>query len=209
VLGLVSLGLLGCATAAPAGRASTSDVTSTSGAVDRGARCQQREADLDGDGVGESVCLLRGTQPHLAVLRIVWRDGRRWTSPLLPAFSLHVGDLDGAGADEVVLGVWSWRRRHNEPQPHRAVWVLAWSGAKLQERWRGSALARPLVDLRVRDLDGDGRAELLSLERGGQGITTGVYRFDGFGFVGLDAVGPAPEAWIPEDLASCSCLGVR
>lgn len=146
---------------------------------------------MDGDGQAERVCLLRGSHPHLGVLRVLRRQAPPWTSPLLPAWSLHTGDLDGDGLAEVVLGVWSWRQRHAEPQPHRSVWVLGWTGERLRERWRGSALARPLVTLRVADLDGDGTAELITTERGSAGLVTGTYRFDGFGFVGLGRARPA------------------
>src|SRR5262245_43223503 len=38
-----------------------------------------------------------------------------YTSRLYPAWKVVLADLDGDGANEVVLGAWSWTRRHDEP----------------------------------------------------------------------------------------------
>lgn len=107
-----------------------------------------------------------------------------WTSPVYPAWKVRVADLDGDGRDEVVLGTWSTAERHDEPRPHRAVWVLGWRGDRLEELWRGSALARPMRDFSVADLDDDGHDELLSLERVDKTCMLSAYRWSGFGFGG-------------------------
>jgi hypothetical protein len=121
---------------------------------------------------------------HGAGFLTVTRAGRRWTSAIHPMWWAAPADLDGDGVDEIVLGIWSRARRHDEPEPHRAIWVVAWDGRALVARWRGSALARPLADALVADLDRDGRAELLALERAATGCVLAAYAWNGFGFTG-------------------------
>jgi hypothetical protein len=142
------------------------------------------DADLHGDGVPARVSAYVNHERRRGVLDVTRRD-ERWTSPPYAMWGLRAADLDGDGADEVLLGVWSRVRRHDEPEPHRTVWVLSWQGGALVERWRGSALARPLVDFTAGDVDADGRAELVALERSGDGCRLTAYRWTGFGFVGL------------------------
>lgn len=143
-------------------------------------------ADLDGDGVAEGLAGWFDAGRRRGVL-LVTRGDARWTSPLYPMWKAQTADLDGDGRDEVVLGVWSWRRRHAEPLPHRSVWVLGWDGRALVERWRGSALARPLVDVDVEAPGaGSGRALLVAQERSAAGCHRTRYRWTGFGFAGVD-----------------------
>lgn len=125
----------------------------------------------------------------LVIERLIGHRGRRWTSRVYPMWWAQAADLDGDGVDELVLGIWSRTRRHDEPTPHRTIWVLSWNGAELAPLWRGSALARPLADAFAVDLDGDGRAELVALERAGQGCMLAAYEWTGFGF-GAEATRP-------------------
>lgn len=115
--------------------------------------------------------------------------GRRWTSRLYPMWWAQAADLDGDGVDELVLGVWSRTRRHDEPSPHRTIWVVTWDGRTLAPLWRGSALARPLADAFPADLDRDRRAELVALERARAGCVLAAYEWNGFGF-GIEATRP-------------------
>ena len=140
---------------------------------------------------GVAVYLAADSQAGFLVIE---REGRRWTSRIYPMWWAWPADLDGDGVDELVLGVWSRTRRHDEPSPHRAIWVVAWDGERLAPLWRGSALARPLADAFTADLDRDGRAELVALEhvgvgdgdgeRGGAGkrCLLAAYDWNGFGF---------------------------
>jgi hypothetical protein len=115
---------------------------------------------------------------------VIEHQGRRWTSRIYPMWWAQPADVDGDGVDELVLGVWSRTRRHDEPSPHRSIWVVAWDGEELAPLWRGSALARPLADAFTADVDRDGRAELVALERAGagQGCLLAAYGWTGFGF---------------------------
>lgn len=110
---------------------------------------------------------------HRGLLRV-----RQHTSRLYPAYQVAVADLDGDGTREILLGIWSTTRRHDEPEPHRTVWVLAWNEARdeLIERWRGSALAWPLRDFTVHD------DRLVATERLRQRCRLTTYDWTGFGF---------------------------
>lgn len=140
------------------------------------------EGDLDGDGQPDLIDWYqrrvndaRGAERGFLRITIA---GRAYVSVIYAAFKARVGDLDGDGRDEIILGVWLSTPRHDEPQPHRAVWVLGFEG-RLVERWRGSALARPLLDF---ELSADGR-RLFALERG-PALRLTSYTWTGFGFVG-------------------------
>ncbi|MBA2661331.1 MAG: hypothetical protein H0U74_03500 [Bradymonadaceae bacterium] len=110
------------------------------------------------------------------------RDGRRWTSPIFTMWKATVADVNGDGEDELVLGMWSRARRHDESSPHRTVWVMAWADDRLVPLWRGSALSLPLVDFQLADVDGDGTFELLAIESAGERCRWALYRWNGFGF---------------------------
>jgi len=101
-----------------------------------------------------------------------------YTSKMYHAWKAQLADLDADGVSEVVLGVWSRQRRHDEPEPHRSVWVLRWDPerASLIEIWRGSALARPLVDFSIRDQG------LIAHEHIADRCYETTYAWTGFGF---------------------------
>ncbi len=128
-----------------------------------------------------------------------------WTSRVYQAWSIALADLDDDGVDEVLLGIWSRQKRHDEPEPHRTVWVLDWDGKRLVETWRGSALARPLIDFAAVQLDGNGADELIAYERDERGCWLTAYRWGGFGFYGLT------RAAVPcgGTLSKSACLSVR
>lgn len=175
-------------------------LAATGGATPAQATPAGQEADSGDAGAGEAPpayafpATLRPGQRHRVAVYLaadqsagfltITRQGPRWTSALYPMWWAAPADLDGDGVDEIVLGIWSRTRRHDEPEPHRAIWVLAWDGRELVPLWRGSALARPLADALVADLDRDGRAELLALERAGAGCVLAAYAWNGFGFAG-------------------------
>jgi hypothetical protein len=155
------------------------------------------DADLDGDGAPETLAAYLAADRSRGFLT-VGEGPDRWTSPLYPMWKARAARLADPAARLVVLGIWSRTPRHAEPEPHRTVWVLEWDGARLVERWRGSALARPLRDFVLGDADGDGRDELLALESTPESCWLAAYRWDGFGFVGL-ARRPLPCAGLRLD----------
>ena len=142
------------------------------------------ETDLDGDGELEEVAVFRSTDGRRGFLS-VGEAPEQVVSPIYPLWTAAPARFQGSDRSEVVLGVWSHMRRHDEPDPHRALWVVGLTNGGFAEHWRGSALARPLVDFRVADLDGSGDSEVLALERQYDNCYLTAYAWTGFGFRGL------------------------
>ncbi len=111
-------------------------------------------------------------------------------------------DLTHDGAAECALLVWRpWEdwpimRWSDSPSPiagHRdkhgdSAHIILTDPASHRELWAGSALAVPIVQIAVGDVDGDGGSELIALEgdyetgRSGPARTVAVWRWNGFGF---------------------------
>lgn len=111
--------------------------------------------------------------------------GREVVSPIYPMWTAMPARLVSGEATSLVLGVWSRVSRHDETEPHRAIWVVQLEGDAFVERWRGSALARPLLDWRAADLDGDGVDELITLETQEGHCFLTAYAWREFGFHGV------------------------
>jgi len=153
-------------------------------------------ADLDGDGTAERVEFRSGAAEAVSVwrgTRRVWKGvPARWN-----AWKVRIGDVDGDGRAEIVIGVHKATRY--VPKPHNGLFVFGWDGRRAYPKWLGSSLARPFSDFEVVDVDGDGRAEVVSRESGNDGSpSVTVYSWRGFGFavdlVRGDAEGEGSDA---------------
>ncbi len=120
------------------------------------------------------------------------RDGDRdVVSPIYALWRVERGALGEPGVELIVLGVWSGRGA-GEAGARRVLRVLALERdarghVAFVERWRGSALARPLVDFRVENgLEATAPAVLVTQELGedGAACVRARYRWNGFGFRG-------------------------
>jgi hypothetical protein len=140
------------------------------------------QADLDGDGAPDDVALYQSRDGSRGFFTVGGPGG--YVSPIYPLWRVAAADLDGDAADEIVLGTWTRQRRHGGVGRPRSITVLGWDGQRLVERWRGSALAQPLLDFRVCDLDDSAEAELLALEHGRDACVLTAYAWTGFGFHG-------------------------
>ncbi|HPH98040.1 MAG TPA: hypothetical protein PKW33_17795 [Anaerolineaceae bacterium] len=158
----------------------------------------QTAGDLDGDGAAE--CLLAAGQ-GLTITDC--RGGLLWQSPdTWEVKEAQVSDLNRDGQAEAVLLVWRpfkpWpvdrfmpaggriSAFHDQNNRSCHVILIGWKQGRYRELWAGSALIRPLSQLKTVDLDGDGWQELAALEGdydadGAGGILT-VWRWRGFSF---------------------------
>jgi len=158
--------------------------------------------DLDGNNQLE--CLVSEAE----TLQITNCDGQvLWQSPGEWRVSeAQIADLNHDGINEAVLLVWRpfrpWpvdeilpfggrieSHQNHEGQSCQLI-LIGWQRDDYREIWAGSALANPITNVSVADLDGDGLVELAALEndydakqKAGQ-LT--IWRWIGFGFSLLD-----------------------
>ena len=138
----------------------------------------------------------------------------------------QIGDLNHDGEPEVVLLVWRpfqpWpidkflpsggriQNFHNQAGLSCHIILIGWVRGGYNELWAGSALIRPVSQIGVADLDGDGGQELVALEghydeqEDGGALT--VWQWNGFGFTladqveqnyqGLQIIGKDQQKWV-------------
>ncbi len=128
---------------------------------------------------------------------ISWQSPREWR--VREAF---FSDLNRDGEQELSLLVWREYRPwpvdrllhfdsltqnfHNGAGESCQLILLKWKNGTFKEAWAGSALAAPIHDLQVLDLDGDRFQELAALEQSydvnAKVSSVVVWRWNGFGF---------------------------
>ncbi len=118
-------------------------------------------------------------------------QGAGWRSAVLPLVSAEISTLGGQPDRQVLFTLeryYSPIDREDGPRPY--VYEVRASG--LVARWRGSALAWPLRDAALLP-GGDGvlcalhrRDSFIQLQPGAAGVRTAAYRWNGFGFRGVE-----------------------
>lgn len=162
------------------------------------------KADLNQDGREECLQTVAGfASIRDCAGKILWQSPSTWQ-----VREAQITDLNRDGEPEVTLLVWRpfkpWPIEQNDPSGSRIkdfhdstnqschVILIHWSHGTFRELWAGSALVRPVSQLTVGDVDGDGWQELVALEGYydspflGGSLT--VWRWRGFGFVLQDKV---------------------
>ena len=127
---------------------------------------------------------------------------RSWRSASMPLVSVEVGILAGPEGPEFVFTL-ERRRSTIDGEDGLRPYVYEVGPKGLVARWRGSALAWPLLDAAL--LPGrDGllcalhrRDSFVVLQPDSAGVRTAVYRWNGFGFSGVED---------PSALAACRVL---
>ncbi len=168
-----------------------------------GQRFEMGLADMNHDGLFEQVRLADGRAELRQGQATLWASPEGWRVQ-----SARLGDLNRDGQTELILLVW----RPWQPWPVDRVLpfggriagfqnaegmschliLIGWKGKAFGERWAGSALVDPLIEIAVADLDGDGQLELAALEgsyadtaENPSGSLT-VWAWNGFGFTLVD-----------------------
>jgi hypothetical protein len=132
--------------------------------------------DLTGDGAPEQV-QLEGEQ--VIVLRDgvkVWRGLPEWR-----VVDLALGDPNDDGRGELLLALW---KPDAEGEPRSHPFIIGYRQGAYRILWGGSAVADPICEVELGDVDGDGVQELIVLEEQGEGLDRAVtvWRWHGWGF---------------------------
>ena len=141
---------------------------STSGTFRTGA------LDLTGDGVAEQV-RLAGEQV------VVYRDGTQvWRGlPEWRVADLALGDPNDDGRGELLLAL---EKRDAGGVLRSHPFVIGYREGAYRVLWGGSAVADPIQEVELGDVDGDGVQELVVLEEQGDERAVAVWRWHGWGF---------------------------
>jgi hypothetical protein len=155
--------------------------------------------DLTGDGVAEQVRLEKQQV-------IVYHDGiETWRGlPEWRVVDLALGDPNDDGRSELVLALWKpdtagVPRDSTEPlsrdfvelsrdaRAERLVeashpFIIGYREGAYRVLWGGSAVADPIREVELGDVDGDGVQELIVLEELGDDCAVTVWRWHGWGF---------------------------
>jgi len=132
--------------------------------------------DLTGDGVLEQV---QRVQEQVVVFRDgaeVWRGVPEWR-----VVDLALGDPNDDGRGEMLLALW---KPDGEGVPRSHPFIVGYREGAYRILWGGSAVADPIAEVELGDMDGDGIQELIALEEQGEGLDRAVtiWRWHGWGF---------------------------
>jgi len=140
----------------------------------------RRTRNLHLEGLGQGAFTLADGRLRLEQGgRLLWESPPEWW---VQDFSL--GDLNGDGRPQVALSLWRMRGREGPPpllpvsldfSINNYLKVFRLRQQSLESVWQSPALARPLEEWLLADLTGDGRADLVALERdSGPGAAAGA-----------------------------------
>jgi heat shock protein HslJ len=141
--------------------------------------------DLTGDGlpedvqkVGEQVIIHQSGE-------VVWRSPATWR-----VADLALGDPNEDGRGELLLALWKPGLDGLEPADpgkertlRSRPFIVGYRGGEYRTLWGGSAVADPIHEVELGDIDGDGAQELIVLEGDDhRQRTVSVWRWHGWGF---------------------------
>ncbi|MGC9468178.1 MAG: hypothetical protein ACP5HS_06285 [Anaerolineae bacterium] len=143
-------------------------------AVVRQEPSESRSADLTGDGVPEMVRLADHRIVVVSEGQEVWRSPDAWH-----VTDVALGDPNDDGRQEMMLALW---KADAKGVLRSHPFIVGYRRGTYWTVWGGSAVAEPIQELEVGDVDGDGMIELVVLESSEGGLTISVWDWHGWGF---------------------------
>jgi hypothetical protein len=104
----------------------------------------------------------------------VWRGLPEWR-----VVDLALGDPNDDGRSELLLVLW---KPDAAGVPRSHPFIIGYREGAYRILWGGSAVADPIREVELGDVDGDGVQELIVLEERGDGCAVTVWRWHGWGF---------------------------
>ncbi|MCB9420176.1 MAG: CapA family protein [Ardenticatenaceae bacterium] len=126
--------------------------------------------DLTGDGADE---IIRRAGERVTI----YQEGTAvyTTPPEWYVVDAALGDPNDDGRYELLLAIWQTDNEgHDRSQPY----IVGYRGGEYKLIWGGRPLARPISEIELGDVDGDGKQELVSVEED----AISVWRWQGWNF---------------------------
>jgi poly-gamma-glutamate synthesis protein (capsule biosynthesis protein) len=133
------------------------------------------QIDLKGNGVHETVRLEKGRVSIYEGDHLGWESPQEWQ-----VLDVALGDPNDDGRREIVL-VLQKPDKNGKLDSH--PFVIGHRGGVYRQVWGGSAVAIPIQEVELADVDGDGKQEMIVLEDQKDGMKTiAVWRWDDWVF---------------------------
>ncbi len=114
------------------------------------------QIDLTGDGVAEIVRLESGRVFVFEGSRLAWESPQEWQ-----VLDVALGDPNDDGRGEIMLAL---QKPGKNGKLTSHPFMIGHRGGIYRQLWGGSALAVPIQELELGDINGDGKQELIVLE---------------------------------------------
>ena len=126
--------------------------------------------DLTGDGENE---IIRRAGERVTIYQegtAVWASPFEWR-----VIDAALGDPNDDGRFELLLAIWQMDNEgHERSQPY----IIGYRDGEYKLIWGGRPLARPISEVELGDIDGDGKQELITIEAN----AVAVWRWQGWNF---------------------------
>jgi hypothetical protein len=127
-----------------------------SGAAHLGHPARFDEIDLTGDGQYEKVVHHEGRVRVYDGGKLVWQSPLTWE-----VHDVALGDPNDDGRFELLLAL---RKVDEDGMVHSHPFIIGYRNGSYRQVWGGSAVADPLAEVELGDLDGDGIEEMIALD---------------------------------------------